>query len=120
MMNLLADEGMDRPVVDRLRREGHAVLYVADMTPGITDDEVLDEANRQGALLVTGDKDFGELVYRLGRVHQGVVLVRLAGLPLPFKADVVARAIHDHEAELPGAFTVISRGQVRIRRTPSP
>jgi hypothetical protein len=40
-MNLLADEGVERQVVERLRRDGHGVMYVAEMEPGITDDEVL-------------------------------------------------------------------------------
>jgi hypothetical protein len=42
-------------------------------------------------LLATADKDFGELVFRQRRVHAGVVLVRLAGLPTAAKADTVAR-----------------------------
>jgi predicted nuclease of predicted toxin-antitoxin system len=68
--------------------------------------------------LLTEDKDFGELVYRLGRVHAGVVLIRLAGLPPSSKADTVAKVLQDHAAELPGAFSVISAGAVRIRKPP--
>jgi predicted nuclease of predicted toxin-antitoxin system len=105
--------------VDRLRADGHDTVYVAELSPSITDDEVLDEANARAALLLTGDKDFGELVYRLGRVHGGVVLIRLAGLATAAKADAVTAVLRDHAAELPGAFCVISPGVVRIRR-PSP
>lgn len=50
------------------------------MDPGISDDIVLELANSEGVLLLTADKDFGELVFRLRRVSSGVVLVRLAGL----------------------------------------
>ncbi len=60
-MNFLADEGVDRQIVDRLRLDGHGVLYIAEMDPGISDDEVLDIANREDALLLTSDKDFGGL-----------------------------------------------------------
>lgn len=117
-MNLLADEGVDRAVVERLRQEGHDVVYVAELSPSVTDDEVLQQANDRGALLLTADKDFGGLVYRLGRVHAGVALLRLAGLPVLTKSEIVAEALRDHAAELPGAFSVISPGQVRIRRAP--
>jgi predicted nuclease of predicted toxin-antitoxin system len=115
-VNLVADESVEQDIVARLRADGHDVLYVAELAPSITDDAVLDEANVRTALLVTGDKDFGELVYRLGRVHGGVVLARLAGLSAAAKAEIVARVLRDHEAELPGAFSVITPGAVRIRR----
>jgi hypothetical protein len=65
--------------------------------------------------LLTEDKDFGELAYRLGRVHAGVVLIRLAGLPPLLKAETVASVLHDRAVELPGDFSVISPGAVRIR-----
>jgi predicted nuclease of predicted toxin-antitoxin system len=115
-MMLFADESVDRPIVERLRNDGYDTLYVAELSPGITDEEVLNEANSRNALLLTEDKDFGELVYRLGRVHAGIVLIRLAGLPPISKADVVAQVMQEHGAELQGALTVISPGAVRIRK----
>jgi hypothetical protein len=57
----------------------------------------------------------GELVFRLGRVHAGVVLLRLAGLSTTAKADIVAQVFVAHAAELPGSFAVVSPGVVRIR-----
>ena len=114
-MNLLADESVDGPVVERLRQVGHDVVYVAELSPSMSDDQVLQLANERNALLVTADKDFGELVFRLGKAHRGVVLFRLSGLPGAVKADTVARVFQDHEAELAGAFSVVSSGAVRIR-----
>ena len=115
-MNFLADESVEQQVVDRLRQDGHEVLYVAHMDPGIVDDAVLDTANQRGALLVTADKDFGELVFRLGRVSTGVVLIRLAGLSPHAKSMAVSSAIANHAKELLNCFTVISPGLVRIRQ----
>ena len=63
-MILLADENIDQSVVAGLRAEGHQVFAVSDMEPGVTDDVVLALANERNALLVTEDKDFGELVFR--------------------------------------------------------
>ena len=63
-MNLLADEGVDRQIVALLRQAGHDVLYIAELEPGIADQTVFDKANRLNALLITADKDFGELVFR--------------------------------------------------------
>ena len=99
-MNLLADESVDRPVVEHLRQQGHDVVYVAELSPGVLDDQVLQYANQRGALLVTADKDFG---------------LRLAGLPEAVKCETVAGVFRDHRAELVGAFSVVSSGALRIR-----
>jgi predicted nuclease of predicted toxin-antitoxin system len=115
-MTLLADEGVDAQIVQRLRRDGHGVLYVAEMSPSISDDMVLEQAEARGALLVTADKDFGELVHRQGRLHAGVLLLRLAGLPSEAKAAAVAAVLREREAEIAGAFCVVSPGRLRIRR----
>lgn len=117
-MNLLIDESVDRQVVEKLREDGHNVVYVSDLDPGISDDVVLSTANSMRALLVTADKDFGELVFRRQQVSAGVLLIRLAGLPPQSKAELVAIAVRDHSDELPGAFSVLSPGMIRIRNQP--
>ena len=76
-MNLLIDEGVDQQIVDRLRQDGHEALYVAETDPGISDDIVLSEANDRGALLITADKDFGEIVFRRQQINTVVLLILL-------------------------------------------
>ncbi len=90
-MNLVADESVERQIVERLRQDGYEVLYIAETEPSITDDLVLERANKRSALLLTADKDFGELVFREGRLSSGgVVLIRLAGLSADRKAEIVS------------------------------
>jgi predicted nuclease of predicted toxin-antitoxin system len=115
-MNLLADENIDRQIVERLRQDGHRVLYVAEMAPSTPDDQVLAQANRDEAVLITADKDFGDLVYRQGRIHSGVMLLRLAGLLPQEKAAVASVVLRDRGAQIQDAFAVVSRRNVRIRR----
>ena len=115
-MNFLADESVDRQIVERLRLDGHLVWYVADMRSGITDSDVLEMANREESILLTADKDFGELVFRQKLADHGVVLIRLVGLPTIIKAETVASAAREHSAELGDNFTVIAPGAIRIRR----
>ena len=89
-MNLLADESVDRQIVERLRQDGHEVLYIAEMEPCIPDEVGLERANEISALLVTADKDFGELVFRDERLTTGGVSeIRLAGLSAERKAKIV-------------------------------
>jgi predicted nuclease of predicted toxin-antitoxin system len=115
-MNFLADESVDRQIVDRLRRDGHFVLYAVEMEPGISDDAVLNLANKESAVLLTSDKDFGEMVFRQGQSNQGVILVRVAGLSQKSKSEIVGSAIKEHASELAKAFTVITPKAIRIRR----
>ena len=115
-MILLADENIDRSIVERLRADGHAVDWISELSPSVSDEDVLQRAVDSGAMLVTEDKDFGELVYRRRLSHAGVLLVRLEGLDNTAKADIVSRVLKDNEAELPGAFAVVAPDAVRLRR----
>ena len=115
-MILLCDEGVDRLIVEHLRAQGHEVIAVSEMKPGMTDEEVLAEANRRQALLVTLDKDFGDLVFRQERLSTGVLLLRLYGLEPDEKRLAVATAIRLHGTELWGSFSVVSQGKLRIRQ----
>jgi predicted nuclease of predicted toxin-antitoxin system len=114
-MKFVADENVDLPLIARLRKDGHDVYAVIEMSAGISDDEVLKQANQQGVVLLTGDKDFGELVYRDRRYTCGIVLIRLSGLTTTEKVEIVANVINDHGSELANAFTVISQRNLRIR-----
>ena len=63
-MNLVADEGVDKSIVDTLRSAGFRVTYFAEVGAGTSDADILAAANQTQTLLLTCDKDFGELVYR--------------------------------------------------------
>lgn len=114
-MNFVADQSVPRPRYERLRSEGHFVLAIAEHSPGIADPEVLNLATQQRAVLLTADKDFGELVFRQGQASTGVILVRLSGLTSERKALVLSTAIQTHGDEMPEAFSVVFPTVVRIR-----
>jgi predicted nuclease of predicted toxin-antitoxin system len=115
-VRFVCDEGIDRSIVESLRTDGHEVFYVAESLPSISDDEVLEQANVRAAVLVTADKDFGELVFRLGKTAAGVLLVRLHDVPTQVRAALVSAAVGEHGHELPGSFAVLSSTKLRIRK----
>lgn len=115
-MKLLADEDVDGPIVARLRQDGHDVDYVAEMKRGISDEEVLGDANQNQALLITADKDFGELVFRQGKLNSGILLLRLTGTALVQKGEIVSNALSAHGNEMRSAFSVVTAKLLRIRR----
>jgi predicted nuclease of predicted toxin-antitoxin system len=114
-MRFVADESVDLPIVQALREAGYDVTYGAELAPGIDDATVLEEANREGRLLLTADKDFGEMVVRQQRLSTGVVLIRLAGLSNQHKATLTLRAIQENAERLIGHVAVVGVGRVRIR-----
>jgi predicted nuclease of predicted toxin-antitoxin system len=63
-MKFVADEGIDSQIVEKLRNEGHDIYYVAEFKAGTEDEKILEIANTEDRVLITRDKDFGELVYR--------------------------------------------------------
>ncbi len=114
-MNLLADESVDRQIVEGLRQAGYIVIYIAEIEPSITDQTVFDRANENKALLLTADKDFGEIVFRDGRlISDGVVLIRLSGLTSEKKSEIVVDVIREHKENLYRHFSVISAGKIRF------
>lgn len=117
-MNLVADEGIDAPIVRRLRADGHKVWYVAELSPGIPDEEVLTLSVGHVAPLITSDKDFGALIFQQRQASSGVILLRLAGLSAVEKARIVSDTIAGHGDSLMGSFTIITPHRVRIRPSP--
>ena len=114
-MNIVADESVDVQIVSRLRVEGHNVEYVAELNPGVDDESALRKSLESNALLLTSDKDFGELVYRQGSLHSGILLIRFGGLAPERKADLVVRAFAEHHHELQHSFAVLSTRALRVR-----
>jgi len=70
-LKIVADESVDKQIVDGLRSNGHNVLFIAELVPGIDDEAVLLRSRESNAILLTADKDFGELVFRQRLLHSG-------------------------------------------------
>ena len=80
-MQLLADENIPRIVVQWLRDLGQDVLYAAENRRRTPDVDLLSEAEAQGRVILTEDKDFGELVFRDRLNSHGVILMRMENSP---------------------------------------
>lgn len=114
-MKLLADECCDAGLVEALRRNGHDVAYVLESRPGVSDTEVLQQAHREERLLLTEDKDFGELVYRLRRPVPGIILLRFDPEERALKLPRLLVLLEREPERLEGAFVVLDAEKARIR-----
>ncbi|MCL4740694.1 MAG: DUF5615 family PIN-like protein [Phycisphaerales bacterium] len=118
-MRLLANENMPSSVVRALRERGHDVLWAKESMAGQPGAVLLSRARQDGRLLITFDKDFGELTFREGRdASCGVILFRIPTPTPQSAADAVASAI-DSRADWSGYFAVVKPGMVRLSALPS-
>lgn len=65
--------------------------------------------------MITSDKDFGELVYRLKKATKGIILLRIEELNPLRKAELVLKVLREREEQLSNAFVVIQKELIRIR-----
>jgi predicted nuclease of predicted toxin-antitoxin system len=110
---IVADESVDFRIVTQLREIGLIVYAIVEQQPSIRDEQVLAIANENEALLLTEDKDFGELVFRLQLPHRGILLIRIADAEQ--KIESVVRTIEKYYSELLDRFSVINASKLRIK-----
>jgi predicted nuclease of predicted toxin-antitoxin system len=114
-MTLVVDESVDFGIIIRLRQKGIIVVSIYEDFAGIKDTEVLKIANDNQCLLITEDKDFGELTYRLKLEHNGILLIRLSEIPRKDRIILVPDIIEKHFDELANNFSVLSKRGLRIK-----
>jgi len=118
-MRILADENFPGLAVAALRQQGHDVRWVRTEAPGMSDAEVLTWAVSEGRTIVTFDKDFGELVFRVKlTIPSGIILFRMIGAPTEV-VDRVLAAISLRE-DWSRLFAVVEAERIRIKSLPKP
>ena len=116
MIRLLADENVDMPTIRGLRAVGHDVSSVGETTPSIMDENVLALAYQEERVLLTFDKDFGELVFRRRLPHAGVLLCRVAEIPMPERLTLITQILAQYGEELSGGFGVLTGHLFRLKK----
>ena len=116
-MRLLVDECTGSKVAQWLRDEKHEVFSVFDEARGMTDDEVLSKALSENWILMTNDKDFGEMVFRERRKHHGVVFLGLDDERSINKIEVLRRLLNNYAEKLSKGFVVATETKVRFAGT---
>lgn len=114
MPKFLANENVPAESIDAARQAGHDVASVAESAPGATDEQVLQLSLAEGRVLVTFDKDFGEMAFRLGCTATcGVILLR-PRLKSPQHLAKFMTAVLAQQIDFAGHFSVAREGRVRL------
>ena len=113
-MRLLANENFPGLAITALRSHGHDVVWIREDSPGISDHDVLSRATAEGRILITFDKDFGELVFRLGlNAPSGVILFRIPPDSPSFVAQTAVTVL-ESRTDWAGHFSVVDENRVRM------
>jgi predicted nuclease of predicted toxin-antitoxin system len=119
-VNFVADECCDALLVAGLRGDGHDVVYIKEVSPGCDDDAVLYLAASQQRILLTEDKDFGELVVRFKLPAYGIVLLRIDPADPDAKLIRLREVLFQDAARMPGSLVVIDEAKTRFRPLTGP
>lgn len=117
-MRFFADENLPASILQWLREVSHDVASASEVKSGEADEHWLSLANAEQRLIVTSDKDFGELIYREGLSSFGVILLRMDESPVRDWIIRMQEAWAVVEANPTGKFIVISPKRVRVRKLP--
>jgi len=116
-MKFLTDENIGLEVVNFLRKLGHNTVSVIEENSGADDVDVLKKAFKESRVLITSDKDFGELIYFRRFQHKGVILLRLRDETNKNKIKVISNLLASFEGELKNKYVVVTEAQIRFRKS---
>jgi predicted nuclease of predicted toxin-antitoxin system len=115
-LKFLVDVGVSKKVEEWLLRNGYDLKAVRDINPKMDDNEILSIVVSENRMVVTMDKDFGELVHNSGLLHSGVLLLRLEDANSDEKVKIIEKILTEYSDRLLNNFCVFQRGILRIRK----
>ena len=113
-MRFLVDECTGPAVALWLHIKGYEVFSVFEKARGMNDDDIIQKAATENWILITNDKDFGDKVFRDGRLHRGVILLRLEDERSESKIKVLSLLLQSYKDRLLDSFVVATERKVRF------
>lgn len=115
-MRFIVDECTGPAVAKWLREQKHDVLSIYKDSRGLDDKSILQKAADDERILITNDKDFGELIFRDRKIHKGVILLRLDDERAANKIHVLTILLERYADKLENNFVVVTETTIRITR----
>lgn len=114
---IIADESIDGRIIQLLQGMGYILISIAKVSPGLSDNEVIEMAKQNRGYIITEDKDFGDLlIFKAPHLKVPTLLLRLSGLSIDEKKLRLRNTLMDYNRELVESFSVLSPHKLRIRR----
>ncbi|MFP4347313.1 MAG: DUF5615 family PIN-like protein [Thermodesulfobacteriota bacterium] len=115
-LKFLVDVGVGKKVEEYLQNEGYDTKAVRDLDPSMEDKKIVVLANDENRMVITMDKDFGELVYHSAMGHRGILLLRLEDATGDEKLGAVREILKCYSDRMIGCFCVLQKDKFRIRK----
>lgn len=112
----LANENFPKPSINYLRSKGIDVKSIQESSPGISDAEVMAMAKMTGKIILTFDRDYGELIFRYAAESPcAVIYFRYKGADPIYAGQLLFELVSSGNFEFRNSFTVIDKNSVRQR-----
>jgi len=115
-LKFLIDVGVGKAVELFLMAEGYDTKTARTIDPQMSDEAIVRLASKEKRMIITMDKDFGELAYHSGMDHCGILLLRLEDATGSEKQEIVANILARHSADILNRFCVFQNGRLRMRK----
>lgn len=113
-MKFIVDECTGSSVALFLFQNGFEVISIFDDYRGVTDDFILEKCFNESYVLITSDKDFGEMVFRQNRKHHGIILIKCEPNIFKKRIEVLKKLLENFNQEIENNFIVVTNTKVRI------
>lgn len=111
-MRLLIDSCVSKFAVNDLRRNGHDLIWIPEEGTDPGDTEILNRAYQEDRILVTADKDFGDLVFVFQKPHPAII--RLVNLQAKEQGPIILNVLEKYEPYL-GKLPILTVNKNRVR-----
>ena len=113
--SFVVDVGVGRIIEDWLAEQSFSVISIRNLNAEMPDIDIIELTNRENAVMITMDKDFGELIFKNKVQHKGILLLRLEDAVAEEKLAVIQNIFPEHLLNIKNKFTVYQNGKLRIR-----
>ena len=113
-MKFIVDECTGSNVANFLFQKGFEVISIFDQFRGVTDDFILEKCHTESYVLVTSDKDFGEMIFRQNRNHSGIILIRCEPNNFITRIEILIKLFENYSHEIENNFIVVTNTKVRV------
>lgn len=114
--SFIVDVGVGKAIENWLFNENYKVISIRDLNPEMQDEVIIELAVKEDAIIITMDKDFGELIYKENKTHKGILLLRLEDAVAEEKLAVLQNIFPIRLNNIKNNFAVFQNGILRIRQ----
>jgi len=114
VLKFIADVNVEKPIIDYLSGKGYDVKWIPDYDCQILDKDLLIMAKAENRILITNDKDFGELIFLRNKLSAGIILIRVKGQGVQNKVKLIKRLLQRYSDKLSNNFVIITDNKFRF------